>query len=88
LGLVTDPALDHLVLVELDTDHSFVALGVEGFVRATLESVILLCLDLRLETVAEVGGVLCLVLAGKLDDDALVVNYGPVSNFFSWVALS
>jgi len=87
LGLVTDPALDHLVLVELDTDHSFVALGVEGFVRATLESVILLCLDLRLETVAHVGGVLSLMTIGQFNNNGLVVNDGPVTNFAIGVTL-
>ena len=48
LGLVTDPALEHPVLVELDTDHGFITHAVEGFIRTTFQTVILAFFDVFL----------------------------------------
>ena len=78
LGLVTHPALDHLILrVELDPDHSLVTPAIKKLVRAALHLVVLLRAHLALQAVAEVRLVLRLVPARQIHYDGLIVNERP-----------
>ena len=86
--MVADPALDHLILVELDADHGFIATTVEELVAAALHVVVLVGARLSLQTVAEVGLILGLVALGQIDDDCLVIDHRPVANLARRVPLS
>ena len=87
-GLVANPALQHFVLVKLDTDHSLVTAAIKGFVATVLQRIVSALSHTGLDSIAKVGSVLGMVLAGQFNDNGLVVNNSPRSDLASLSTLS
>lgn len=87
ISLVADPALEHLIFVELHADHGLVATAVKELVRTALHLVELARVHIRLQAVPHVGHVLGFSDLGQVDHDALVINHRPIANLAGPVAL-
>ena len=87
LSLVADPALEHLILIELHADHRLIAPAVKELVRAALHLVELARIHSCLQAVPHVGHVLGFSDLGQVDHDALVINHRPIADLAGPVAL-
>ena len=77
-GLVAHPALNHVVGVEFNTNHSLITATRERLVGATLKTIKLRLLNFWLQAVSEVSSEFCPPL-WQFDYNCLVVNHCPSS---------